>query len=147
MKVRRRLRLLPEVQALVETLWTIAAPKGETPRMALKSYMDYHLSCYHFITSIDQEEDDDGDDEGVDLFDAWETAVRDWRADTTAASRCVTGAQRGFGSNRNTSDGVAEVSVGNRRRCSISVALLAPISRKKWRVGARLCCCCCGCVL
>ena len=84
-KARRRLRLLPEVQVLVETLWAVAAPKGETPRMALKSYMDYHLSCYHFITSID--EDSAADDEGVDLFDAWETAVRDWRADTAEMIR------------------------------------------------------------
>ena len=88
MEARRKLRLLPEVQTLVEALWSTAVPKGEVPRMYLHQFLDYHLSIYHFLTELEAEEEEDEEDEEVerdlevDLYDAWETAMRDWRSDT-----------------------------------------------------------------
>ena len=51
--------------------------------MTLRSYMDYHLSCYVYISR--QEYDQEVDE--MDLFEAWELAVKDWRADTQAMAR------------------------------------------------------------
>ena len=80
---RRKLRLLPEINHLVAQLWSIAVKRGV--RMTLKDYMDYHRSCYFFVTSIEENcdvGDLDDDSPCIDLYDAWENGLLDWRSDT-----------------------------------------------------------------
>lgn len=80
---RRQLRLLPEINNLVAQLWSIGVKRGV--RMTLKEYMDYHLSCYFFVTSIEEDcdvADLSFDSPCINLYDAWENALLDWRADT-----------------------------------------------------------------
>ena len=82
---RRRLRLLPEINHLVAQLWSIAVKRGVHP--PLKDYMDYHRSCYFFVTSIEENcdvGDLDEDSPCIDLYDAWENGLLDWRSDTEA---------------------------------------------------------------
>ena len=83
---RRKLRLLPEINNLVGQLWSIAVKRGV--RMHLRDYMDFHLSCYFFVTAVEENCDVDDlryDSEAIDVFDCWENAILDWRADTEEA--------------------------------------------------------------
>jgi len=74
---REQLRLLPEVQILVEGLWECLHPdKG---RVQLRSYLDFHLSVYHYIGA--REQPPVPPDE-VDLIDAYGAAIDDWISDT-----------------------------------------------------------------
>lgn len=73
---RKRLRLLPEINRLVEQLWTVGVPRGV--RMPLASYMDYHLSCFHFVTAMEEGLSVGELDGRVDLYDAWENALCDY---------------------------------------------------------------------
>ena len=78
---RRRLRLLPEINSLISALWGVAVKRGV--RMDLKAYMDYHLSCYYFVTAMDgNEEVSTLDKASISLCDAWENAICDWVEDT-----------------------------------------------------------------
>lgn len=77
--IRRSLRMLPEVVAMVERIWNACDP--ERGRICLKTYMDFHLSCYHYIA--------DKEGEAVDHIDAWDNAVADWMGDTEEALQLV----------------------------------------------------------
>lgn len=46
--LRKRLRTLPEVVSVVEAIWKGMETKHH--RLALPGYMDFHLSCYHYIS-------------------------------------------------------------------------------------------------
>ena len=72
---RRQLRLLPEIQSLVGQLWAVAVKRGV--RLALKDYMDYHLSSYCFVTAIEGGVDVCAlSDDDLDYFDAYENAMQ-----------------------------------------------------------------------
>ena len=78
---RRRLRLLPEINAMISALWAVGVKRGV--RMDLKAYMDYHLSCYYFVTAMDEQVTVDKlQDDHVSLYEAWENALCDWKEDT-----------------------------------------------------------------
>lgn len=82
---RRRLRLLPEIQELVGKLWAVGV-KGHAQRMNLQAYMNYHLSVYYFVSAIEAGLEVCALDEEIDLFEAWDTAISDWRSDVTAVA-------------------------------------------------------------
>lgn len=82
---RRRLRLLPEIQECVSKLWAIGV-KGHAQRMNLQSYMNYHLSVYYFVAALEQGLAVCALDEEIDLYEAWDTAISDWRSDTHAVA-------------------------------------------------------------
>lgn len=71
------LRLLPQVTALVEEAWQACQP--ELGRISLSSYLDYHLSCYHYIQSMEDSQ------APIDLIDAFESGIADWISDTEEA--------------------------------------------------------------
>ena len=77
---RRRLKLLPEINKLVGQLWALGVRRGA--RMDLRGYMDYHLSCFHFVTSMEEQVDLREVHTLVDLYEAWEHALCDWTQDT-----------------------------------------------------------------
>ena len=77
---REQLRLLPEVQKLVEGLWECLQPdKG---RVQLRNYLDFHLSVYHYIGAMEQPPVPPDE---VDLIDAYGAAIDDWTSDTQDA--------------------------------------------------------------
>lgn len=77
---RKRLRLNPDINKLVSQLWTLGVRRGV--RMDLRSYMDFHLSCFHFVTAIEEKTSVDETDMCINTYEAWENAVMDWRQDT-----------------------------------------------------------------
>ena len=72
LNIRVRIRLLPEVVQLVEKLWSACKPVQG--RILVQGYMNFHLSCYHYIATKESE--------SVDLVEAWDIAIQDWVSDT-----------------------------------------------------------------
>ena len=102
------------MQRLAQQVWDVVGVKYG--RLYLPAYMDFHLSCYVWITSLEEQRgsslpaaDDHADGNGanggngetatpfasslelsleaVDLTDAWDSCVADWRSDTDEALR------------------------------------------------------------
>ena len=76
LRARKNIRLQPDVQQQINKMWTAATLY--LGRMTMASYVDFHLSIYHFI--ISQEEG--GLPETIDFLDAWDAAMEDWITDT-----------------------------------------------------------------
>ena len=82
-KCRKGLRTHPEVAQIVEDLWHSCFLYRY--RLHLDGYMDFHLSCFHYITAKDEEVPQEEATYYVDLFEAWDAAVVDWLDDTEGA--------------------------------------------------------------
>ena len=80
-KKRKQLRTLPEINNLVAQLWGLSV-KRLGMRMTLRDYMDYHLSCFYFVTAMEEGKPIEQVGDSIDLFFAWENAVCDWLSDT-----------------------------------------------------------------
>ena len=77
---RKRLRLLPEINRIISQLWTIGTRRGA--RMDLRAYMDFHRSCFFFVSAIEEQMTVDDVEPLVEPFEAWENGVCDWKQDT-----------------------------------------------------------------
>jgi hypothetical protein len=56
-------------------------------RVLLKDYLDFHLSCYHYI--VRHEDDVPRAEIEIDCIEAWDAAIADWLSDTEEAFRTV----------------------------------------------------------
>ena len=81
-KLRRGIRWDKEVRSQVQKLWDIA--ETQTFRMDCTSYMDYHLSVFHWLMAQEEEEGVGGG--VVDDDEAWANGVEDWNNDLQGLS-------------------------------------------------------------
>lgn len=81
-KLRRGIRWDKGVRLQVQKLWDIA--ETQTFRMDCTSYMDYHLSVFHWLMA--QEEEEGGGGGVVDDDEAWANGVEDWNNDLQGLS-------------------------------------------------------------
>ena len=81
---REHIRLLPEVQKIVDEMWALLMP--ERARVQLPGYLDFHRSIYNYIAA---KETPPVAAEETDLLDAFDSGIADWRSDTEDALALV----------------------------------------------------------